>query len=293
MITVHIASIAALTFLIGSSCSEAPAEAGTAADSEGQSKGAAPQYEGSVLYGRFCLSCHGETGIGDGVSATMLTIKPRDFTAGIFKFRSVVEGLPTDADLARTIAKGIGGTEMSAYETLPPEAIDALVQHVKSLTVGNIEVADEEEAQELPGLVEVIEDKGTFYARVNWFELRGSGAPLVVGTPPKPTAEMVARGKELFEGIAACVTCHGKEGRGDGDAGKDLKDDWGFSITPRNFTEDILKGGDDLQDIYQRIMLGIPGTPMPASGELLGGPDDAWAIVYYVQKLRRKLYIPK
>ncbi|HIK61825.1 MAG TPA: cytochrome c, partial [Planctomycetes bacterium] len=138
MITVHFATLTALTILIGSSCSEAPAEGVTSTDPEGHSEEASPQYDGSVLYGRFCLSCHGETGIGDGVSAKMLTIKPRDFTAGIFKFRSVVEGLPTDADLARTIAKGIGGTEMSAYETLPPEAIDALVQHVKSLTVGNI-----------------------------------------------------------------------------------------------------------------------------------------------------------
>lgn len=279
-----------------SSCGDAPAASASdqASTPAVATESPAPQrYDGSVLYGRYCLSCHGEKGIGDGVSAKMLTIQPRDFTAGIFKFRSVSEGLPSDADLARTIRQGIGGTEMSAYDTLPPEAIDALVAHVKTLTVGEIELWDEDDAKDMPGVREVYEDEGTWYARVNWFEVRGVGEPLEISPAPKPTQALVDRGKELYEGVAACVTCHGPLGHGDGSAGQDLKDEWGFPIKARNFTSDQFKGGDSLEDIYRRVMLGIPGTPMPSSKDLLPEPTDPWALVYYIQKLRGKIYIPK
>jgi cytochrome c oxidase cbb3-type subunit I/II len=278
--------------LLGSGCGEAPAGA---AGSEGSSETetAKVEYDGSVLYGRFCLSCHGEEGFGDGVSAKMLTVKPRDFTRGVFKFRSTLGQMPSDEDLFRTIAEGVGGTEMSPYEHLPPEAIWALVEHVKGLTVGEIELYDEEEAADYEGVEEVIEDDDTFYARINWFKFRGTGEPLVVPEPPTPTEELVARGKELFTGLATCNTCHGDEGLGDGASAPDLVDDWGFPISPRNFKEDIFKGGSQPEDIYRRVMLGIPGTPMPASKDVLEHPEDPWALVYYVLKLKGRLYIPK
>ena len=280
---------AALALLLGSGCGDAPAQPGETEAREAPSV----EYDGSVLYGRFCLSCHGEEGYGDGVSAVMLTVQPRDFTVGVFKFRSTVGGMPSDEDLFRTVSLGIGGTEMSSYENLPPEAIWALVAHVKKLTVGEIELSDEEEADQYAGVQEVIEDDGWYYALVNWFEFRGVGEPLVVPEPPTPTEELVARGKELFTGLATCNTCHGDEGLGDGTSAAELVDDWGFPISPRNFKEDIFKGGSEPEDIYRRVMLGIPGTPMPSSKDLLKEPQDPWALVYYVLKLKGRLYIPK
>ncbi len=283
-------SSAGLALLLTASCGDAPAGQSTST-----TKQDAPsvQYEGSVLYGRFCLSCHGEDGYGDGVSAELLTIKPRDFSAGVFKFRSTIDGMPSDADLFRTISQGIGGTEMGSYETLPPEAINALVAHVKELTVGELELSDEEEADDLVGVKEVYEEDGWYYAAINWFEFKGVGEELVVPEPPTPTEELVARGTELFTGLASCNTCHGDEGLGDGASAADLVDDWGFPISPRNFKEDFFKGGTDPEDIYRRVMLGIPGTPMPASGEVLTEPEDPWALVYYVLKLKGNLYIPR
>lgn len=283
-------SSAGLALLLTASCGDAPAGQSTST-----TKQDAPsvQYEGSVLYGRFCLSCHGEDGYGDGVSAELLTIKPRDFSAGVFKFRSTIDGMPSDADLFRTISQGIGGTEMGSYETLPPEAINALVAHVKELTVGELELSDEEEADDLVGVKEVYEEDGWYYAAINWFEFKGVGEELIVPEPPTPTEELVARGKELFTGLASCNTCHGDEGLGDGASAADLVDDWGFPISPRNFKEDFFKGGTDPEDIYRRVMLGIPGTPMPASREVLTEPEDPWALVYYVLKLKGNLYIPR
>ncbi|MDP6763055.1 MAG: cytochrome c [Planctomycetota bacterium] len=278
--------------LISVSCGDSSASPDEA-DNPGASEEATVQYEASVLYERYCLSCHGEEGYGDGVSSPLLFIKPRDFSMGIFKFRTTLGGMPTDEDLYRTIEEGVGGTEMSPYENLPPEAINELVAYVKKLTVGEIEVADEEEAKELEGLQEVIEDDGWYYARINWFEFRGVGEKITVPEPPKPTQELVDRGKELFTGIATCNTCHGDEGLGDGTAGQDLVDDWGVPIKPRNFKEDQFKGGSDPEDLYLRVVIGIPGTPMPSSRGVITDPEDVWAIVYYVLKLKGRLYIPK
>ena len=48
----------------------------------------------------YCVGCHGANGDGKGPAADMLIVKPRDFTKGIFKFRSTPSGtLPTDEDL--------------------------------------------------------------------------------------------------------------------------------------------------------------------------------------------------
>src|SRR5436309_528902 len=67
---------------------------------------------GRDIYAMACMACHGADGKGDGsVSGLFLARRatpPRDFTAGLFKFRSTPSGqLPTTADLFRTITEGI------------------------------------------------------------------------------------------------------------------------------------------------------------------------------------------
>jgi len=63
---------------------------------------------GQGVYLRYCVGCHGEKGDGKGKAAPLLVVKPRDFTTGIFKFKSTPQGtLPTDEDLIRTITKGL------------------------------------------------------------------------------------------------------------------------------------------------------------------------------------------
>ena len=43
--------------------------------------------------------------------------RPRDFTAGTYKFRITQSGeLPTDEDLFRTISRGLTGTPMQAFD---------------------------------------------------------------------------------------------------------------------------------------------------------------------------------
>ena len=62
------------------------------------------------------------------------------------------------------------------------------------------------------------------------------------------------KGKKVYE--AKCLTCHGKEGRGDGPTAQ------GLGKKPRNFTEpDFLKTRTDA-DLKKTILEGRP--PMPA-----------------------------
>lgn len=62
---------------------------------------------GKEKYQMFCVTCHGETGKGDGPGAVGLEPSPRDFSKGEFKFDANGNGKPgEDADLEMVIAQG-------------------------------------------------------------------------------------------------------------------------------------------------------------------------------------------
>jgi mono/diheme cytochrome c family protein len=88
---------------------------------------------GAQLYARQCVACHGDAGLGDGEAAYLLYPKPRDFRAGIYRYTSTWEGVPTDDDLYRTLSRGMPGSAMPSWAHLSEEDRRALVAHVKSL----------------------------------------------------------------------------------------------------------------------------------------------------------------
>ena len=77
---------------------------------------------GKAVYSSRCVICHGDQGDGMGLigivhraqaNGIVVTTYPRDFTAGVFKFRSTPSGtLPTDDDLMRIITEGISRSGM-------------------------------------------------------------------------------------------------------------------------------------------------------------------------------------
>jgi mono/diheme cytochrome c family protein len=84
--------------------------------------------------GANCVACHGESGRGDGPSATAFAdgwgypIVPRDLTSGVYRAGD------SPADLYRSIATGINGTPMPAFEgSISPEDIWSMVHFLKSL----------------------------------------------------------------------------------------------------------------------------------------------------------------
>jgi cytochrome c oxidase cbb3-type subunit I/II len=222
--------------------------------------------EGREVYERYCAGCHGMQGDGHGPAAEMLLVKPRDFTKGVFKFRSTPAGtLPTDDDLMRTITRGLARTSMPEWSLLPERERRALVAYVKTFVP-------------------------------DW-SARGAGAVVVV--PPLPAAvgtpASIARGKEVY-GLLECATCHGDTGMGDGPSARALPPDtWGNPQKPFNFTKGRLKSGADPQDVYRTFMTGLNGTAMPSYGDIFASPDgesikdgDAWALVSFVLSLRKE-----
>ena len=225
--------------------------------------------EGARTYTRYCVGCHGVNGDGNGAAAPMLIVKPRDFTKGIFKFRSTPSGtLPTDEDLYKVITRGVYRTSMPDWGLLSDRDRLGLVVYVKS-----------------------------FYPE--WAQ-RGSGAPVFIPKPPATlgSPESVARGHELYQ-MLECLTCHGDGGRGDGPSAKTLAPDvWGNPQKPFDFTKGRLKSGPTPQDIYRTFMTGVGGTAMPSYADIFAQPDgenifegDAWNLVSYILSLRAPAHV--
>src|SRR5262245_52657581 len=89
--------------------------------------------QGHFVYMKNCVACHGKRGDGRGDMGLTIQPPPRDFGAGLFKYRSTPSGsLPTNEDLARTVRHGIADTAMPAFTTLLPRDLDAVIEYVKT-----------------------------------------------------------------------------------------------------------------------------------------------------------------
>ncbi len=219
---------------------------------------------GKQVYDRYCIGCHGEKGDGKGPGARLLIVKPRDFTKGVFKFRSTPSGtLPTDEDLYKIITRGVYRTSMPDWGLVPERDRLAVIQYIK-----------------------------TFYPE---WKPQGPGKPMFIPEPPETlgSPQSVARGKELYA-LLECTACHGESGKGDGPSAATLDPDvWGNKQKPFDFTQGRLKSGPSPKDIYRTFMTGVGGTAMPSYADIFGEPDgenikegDAWHLASYVLSLR-------
>ena len=89
--------------------------------------------------------------------------------------------------------------------------------------------------------------------------------------------EIVAKGKALFEGKAKCVTCHGKNGKGDGPAAHMHKP------APRNFTDCEFQKAREDGELYWIIKYGSPGTGMQAMIPNALTEEEGWDVVAYIR----------
>ena len=207
---------------------------------------------GREVYNTRCVGCHGKAGDGNGIAATFLSPRPRNFTLGVFKFRTTQSGsLPTDGDLYRTVTRGVRWTAMPTWHELPDKERLAVVTFIK-----------------------------TFSSR--WKDEQPEPAA-TINDPPKATPALVARGKDLYV-KAKCFQCHGDGGKGDGVSAPDLTDDLKFPIRPADFTRGQFKGGSTVRDIFRTMTLGLDGTPMPSFGDSMS-EEERWAISYFVLSL--------
>jgi len=73
---------------------------------------AADPEQGKKLYGTYCVTCHGESGKGDGPAAATLNPKPRDHTSKEYMSQL------SDDDLLKVIKDG--GASIGKSPIMPP-----------------------------------------------------------------------------------------------------------------------------------------------------------------------------
>ncbi len=225
---------------------------------EGQSGAGQQGGQGKELYDKWCADCHGNTGAGDGVAATRMLPRPRDFTRAVFQIRTTASGeLPTDADLKHVVDEGMPGTAMPAWKSrLSAQERNAVLAYLKTFST--------------------------------FFEGQ-SPTPIAMGKPPRRTAETIKDGRAVFEKLE-CFKCHGELGRGDGKSAPTLKDDWDQPLKAADLTESWnFNGGASVEQIYARLRTGLDGTPMPSFSESIDAKlitdEQLWHLAQYIGSL--------
>lgn len=219
---------------------------------------------GKKVYEERCMICHGAKGDGKGLVSVMrkseksgrvILVEPRDFTSGVFRFRSTATGcLPSDEDLLRLVDTGITRSFMPAHkDELKPEEKKAVIDHIKTFST---RWKEEEPCKSI-----------TVKKSPKWVGSKSS----------------VEKGEKIYKEMK-CWECHGDDGRGKGPKSDQLKDDWGKPIVPFNFTAGALKRGTGAEDVYITFTAGLDGTGMPSYEDSLK-EDDRWHLVSFTLKL--------
>lgn len=88
---------------------------------------------GEQIFKTTCVSCHGANGKGDGIAASGLNPKPRNFTSKTEKW---VNG-PSLSGIFTTLSEGVKGSAMVAFDTFSPKQKFALAQYIRKTFVPN------------------------------------------------------------------------------------------------------------------------------------------------------------
>jgi len=192
---------------------------------------------GHQLFDLFCVSCHGENMDGRGVVAGMLDPLPRDFSK--HQFVSAYETRFVDS-----IRDGVKGTAMPTWKNiLSDEDIDKLVAYIKEQSLKDTKKFTRMEVK-LPQAGDL-----------ERLDYKGKGVELVAGDPGK--------GFESFQKF--CTSCHGKLANGKGPNAYLLEHPLPRNLLNREFLNQVAL---DDERLYQSILLGVAGTPMPAHDHL-------------------------
>lgn len=88
---------------------------------------------GRDLYRMHCVSCHGESGAGDGAAARSLSFPPRDFRAAEFSFVEAGQ-LPSHEALVERIRHGVPERGMPTWKGMRDEDLSALADYIKTFS---------------------------------------------------------------------------------------------------------------------------------------------------------------
>ncbi|QQR79936.1 MAG: cytochrome c [Deltaproteobacteria bacterium] len=227
---------------------------------------------GKKGYETRCSGCHGLEGNGNGPGAKMLFPKPRDFTRGVFKFKTVPLGMmPANDDLLKTLNQGVVGTSMPSFALVSDVEKRAIIEYVKTFA------PEAWKAQDLTQAVSPLPvPQGFFDNKENFLT-------------------HARNGRVWFQELG-CIVCHGTSARGDGPSAEGLMDSWDQKITPANLHKRYVKRGYTVQDVAYSIYQGVDGTPMPAYGSVMDAAGEKypeikekkyiWELAAYILYLR-------
>ncbi len=216
--------------------------------------------EGRQVYEKYCIGCHGDKGDGNGVAAEDLIIKPRDFTSGVFKFKTTTRNsLPTDEDLKKTITNGLPTSSMPDFRLVPDVEKEEVIAYIKSLS--------DRWKKESPGK-----------------KFAETSIPEFVGS-----SNSIKSGEKLYS--KRCEMCHGTS-KSVPDVAFLLnwsgKNECNDMTRPANFNFGVIKRGPKVEDIYTSITAGVEGTPMLSFAGLLS-EDDRWHLTSYILEIMGKV----
>ena len=129
---------------------------------------------------------------------------------------------------------------------------------------------------------------GEFDIRVKRVPRSQLAAAKKMKPPFEATPEILAEGKKIFLGHGGCISCHGAEGKGDGQAASNLP------IQPRNFTNPKFKKYRTLGELMWVLKNGsmgqsgkVPGTGMLPVVQPKGfiSETDGWKVLLYERSL--------
>ncbi len=242
--------------------------------------------DGKSLYTEYCMPCHGVKGDGHGVAAKGLSVPPRNFKLGQYKFGKVVSGeLPHDEDFYHILKKGLNGTAMLPWDLSEQQAFN-VVQYIKTFAPEKWEGADKK-----------------------------LGDVIVVGKDPYGDAHKesaIARGKEVYHVVAQCWTCHRAYASHSELSAMSQKinnapmtefdpemyhvklqpSDYDIATMPPEFTYDQVRSANTVEELYVRLNAGVGGTAM-ASWKGVLQDDEIWAVAHYVKSLMDKKRTPE
>ncbi len=198
---------------------------------------ASAKLDGQALYDTYCWACHGENLDGRGDVAPMLDPLPRDFSK--YQFVSSYETRFKDS-----IRDGVTGTAMPTWKNiLSDEQIDTLVAFIKEQSL-----ADTKTFTRIDRALPKVGDPERL-------DYKQKGTALVAGDPDQ--------GLESYQKF--CTSCHGKLANGKGPNAYLLEHPLPRNLINKEFLNQTAVDDDRL---YQSILLGVAGTPMPAHDHL-------------------------
>lgn len=201
--------------------------------------------QGKDIYIEHCAACHGDNGNTAVWAKSGLQPAPRNFTAP-----ATVDELSVER-MIMSVTHGRPGTAMMAFDgRLSKDEIMSVVSFIRSTFMGGrADVHVQQSPTSTPQIEDVItrEEKNFFY--------------------PGEVLANRQQGKVLY--LRNCLTCHGKNGIGDGPRANFNRP------RPRDFTSDRTRQLFNRESLFHAIKKGKIGTVMPAWQTVLSDQDVA------------------